>query len=129
MSSAFTTSAQSTQSIGTLDNGNVFELTITTQESQREVIETTSIVEKSETTTMGDHYHTPSNLPVDVSSFIKSNFPYVILVTVVVAVILLGLISTVVLLLVIMLIRRVVRHRQEKAMNIYDVPNTPSGDE
>ena len=92
MSSAFTTSTQSTQSIGTLDNGNVFKVTITTRESQQEVVETTSIVEKSETTTMGDHYHTPSNLPIDVSSFIKSNFPYITLVTIVVAVILLGLI-------------------------------------
>jgi hypothetical protein len=98
------------------DNGFVFvEVAITTpQESQLKVVEITTAegVEQN----MSNH-HTPSNSPIDVTSFIQSN---TILVTVIAAVIPLGLIFLAVLLVIGVLIWRA-RHRGDKNVtNFYD---------
>ena len=121
--------------MGRPDNGVAFVPIITQQDSQEEVVKTTVNPEQRSSTSgsntsLSDHHHTASNSPVDVTSFIKSRFPNVILVTVIVAVILLAAISTVILLLVVVLIWKA-RLRGEKATNYYEDPNTlePPGDE
>ena len=119
--STATTSASSSEPLGIPDNDGVFvNVGITTwHESQVETV--TRVEQEPETTTLSNHHHTSFNVPVNVTSFIKSNATFV--AAIVAAVILVGLISLIILLMVIMLIWRA-RHREEKSTtNVYEDPN------
>ena len=131
MLSAVTTSTLLTQPIEVSDNRVGSEVAVTTLDPQITVVKTTV---QSKTTMytgpLGEHNHTPFNLPIDVTSLIKSNIPETIVITVVVAVILLGLISASILLLTCILIRRT-RHREkgrdiDEADFVDENPNTPT---
>ena len=116
-----TTGVKSSQPMGIPDNDGVFvNVPITTQQEFQ--MTTTRVEQESKmSTTLNDHHHTSFNVPVNVTSFIKSNVTLV--AAIVAAMILVGLISLIILLVVIMLIWRA-RHRGEKnTTNIYEDPN------
>ena len=83
-----------------------------------------NVADGKTSTTLSDHHHTSFNVPVDVTSFIKSIATLV--AATVAAVILVGLISLAILLLVIMLIRRARRRGGKNITNIYEYPDAMS---